>query len=282
VIYVKRDPSRIPERLLKVAARAQERLEQLPADQRQSFIRKKAHVWRAFARYLAKMSYGKCWYSESVDPQSFFDVDHYRPKSEAKRSKDVVDAGYEWLAFSWENFRYSAQRSNRRSTDEETDDTTGKGSWFPLADESPRARWDDRCEHSERPILLDPVNAADVRLIDVRDDGRMAPSQTCIGTARIRVERSIELYGLNLPRLTAARLKVMRDVIELHTVLMQTIEAAGACVNVADSLPIQKQIDVIKKRAFPSSPYSKAARAQLFRLGIGELYPQPEEATETE
>ena len=52
------------------------------------------------------MSYGKCWYSESLDPQSFFDVDHYRPKLEARRSDDVTDPGYAWLAFS-ENFRLS-------------------------------------------------------------------------------------------------------------------------------------------------------------------------------
>src|SRR4029434_1678748 len=43
------------------------------------------------------MSYGKCWYSESLDPQSFFDVDHYRPKLEARRSNDVTYPGYEWL-----------------------------------------------------------------------------------------------------------------------------------------------------------------------------------------
>ena len=35
------------------------------------------------------MSYGKCWYSEAPDPQSFLDVDHYRPKLEAKRSNEV-------------------------------------------------------------------------------------------------------------------------------------------------------------------------------------------------
>lgn len=38
------------------------------------------------------------------------DVDHFRPKAEAKRTEDLVDAdGYAWLAFDWENFRLSAQ-----------------------------------------------------------------------------------------------------------------------------------------------------------------------------
>jgi hypothetical protein len=49
-------------------------------------------VRRAFAHYLSKMSYGKGGYSESLDPQSFFDVDHYRPKPEVEAPvEDVTD-----------------------------------------------------------------------------------------------------------------------------------------------------------------------------------------------
>jgi hypothetical protein len=51
------------------------------------------------------MSYGKCWYSESLDPQSFFDVDHFRPKAEAIRSEHEKYDCYPSLAFSWENFQ---------------------------------------------------------------------------------------------------------------------------------------------------------------------------------
>jgi hypothetical protein len=280
MIYVRRNSSLIPEKLLKVAARAQQKLEALPADERPAFIKKKAHVWRAFARYLLKMSYGKCWYSESLDPQSFFDVDHYRPKLEARRSDDVTDPGYEWLAFSWENFRLSAQRSNRVSKNEETDENEGKGNWFPLLETSPKACWENRCEDTEQPVLLDPVKKADVRLIDVQDDGRMGPSRICIGSARLRVERSIELYGLNLPGLKAARLKVMREVSELHSILFQMLEAAAPAADVADKMPITKQVESIRAKTLPCSAYSKAARAQLIRLGAAELCAQPEEGTE--
>ena len=83
-------------------------------------MKKKSAIWRAFARYLAKMSYGKCWYSESLEPQSFLDVDHFRPKLEAIRSTNEKDDGYRWLAFEWENFRLSASRSNRTNTNEDT------------------------------------------------------------------------------------------------------------------------------------------------------------------
>lgn len=278
MIYIKRNAGLIPDAVLKVASRAQDQLEKMLPSDRIAFIKKKSHIWRKFARYLSQMSHGKCWYSESLDPQSFFDVDHYRPKLAAKRADDTMDSGYEWLAFSWDNFRYSAQRSNRISKNEETDINEGKGNWFPLLDGSPKACWENRCEGSEKPLLLDPVEKADVQLIDVMDDGRMGPSLTCIGTAVTRVERSIEIYGLNLPRLKAARLRVMRDVIELHSVLFKMIEAGAPATNVADSLPLQQQIESIKAKTFPHSAYSKAARAQLMRLtGGAALCAQPEE-----
>jgi hypothetical protein len=89
VIYVRRDPALIPEKLLRVAERAQTELETVPEAERAAFIKRKSHIWRVFGRYLAKMSYGKCWYSESRDAQSFFDVDHFRPKAEATRSEGV-------------------------------------------------------------------------------------------------------------------------------------------------------------------------------------------------
>jgi hypothetical protein len=280
MIYVRRDSSLIPEKLLKVADRAQRELEELPADERAAFIKKKSHVWRAFACYLSKMSYGKCWYSESRDPQSFCDVDHYRPKLEARRSDDMIDPGYPWLAFSWENFRLSAQRSNRVSKNEETDENEGKGNWFPLLETSPKACWENRCENTEQPILLDPVKKADVRLIDVQDDGRMGPSRICIGSARLRVERSIEIYGLNLPRLKEARLRVMREVNDLYSVLCEMLDAAEPVIDVADRMPIDKQVELITSKTLPCSAYSKAARAQLIRLGAAELCAQPEEGTE--
>lgn len=278
MIYICRDAALIPAKVLKVAERAQVILEGLPESERPEFIRKKSHIWRAFARHLRKMSYGKCWYSESPDPQSFFDVDHYRPKLEARRSAEVTDDGYQWLAFSWDNFRYSAQKSNRFSRNEETEETEGKGNWFPLLDGSPTACWNNRCETDEQPVLLDPVSPQDVQLIDVLDDGRMGPSRTCVGQNRkLRVHRSIELYGLNLPDLKAARLRVMREVNSLHDTLIKTLEAGVLHEEAGDALPVDEQIDLIKQKTLPNSAYSRAARAQLHRRGLGEICAQPEE-----
>lgn len=48
MIYIKRDATLIPAKVLAVAQRAQDALEQLPAEQRKGFIKKKSHIWRGF------------------------------------------------------------------------------------------------------------------------------------------------------------------------------------------------------------------------------------------
>lgn len=274
MIYVKCDPELIPRKLLDVAARAQQELEAKPPSERKAYIEKKAHIWRAFSRHLAKMSYGKCWYSESNDPQSFFDVDHFRPKKAAKRSDALEDDGYPWLAFSIENFRYSAGRSNRLSTDEETEQVVGKGSWFPLLDGSPYATWDDRCLDQEQPVLLDPTVRNDVTLIDINpDDGRATPSMVCLGERKqFRAIRSIEIYGLNLGNLITARKRAMRQVADNYQNLMDIV-SAGHDMAAVDRLAVQ-----LRSATASSAPYARAARAKMHAMGGGAFCAQPEDA----
>ncbi len=279
MIYVRRDPTLIPEKLLKVAERAQKQLELLPEDQRAAFIHKKSHIWTAFAKYLKKMSFEKCWYSESPEVHSFFDVDHFRPKLEARRSATETDRGYEWLAFSWDNFRLASQRSNRLSTNESTDETEGKSSWFPLMDGSPKACWTNRCVDSERPVLLDPTRKEDVRLIAVMADGRMGPSQFCVGTKnKSRVATSIKLLGLDLPGLKGARVRVMREVKRQAEELLKLMEEAEKADAVADALPLQGKIIALQEKTRPDEPYAAAVRAALMQAGLGVLLVHPEEA----
>lgn len=278
MIYVRRDPALIPEKVLKVAERAQATLEALPPEERVAFIKKKSHVWTGFKKYLAKMSYGKCWYSESPDPQSFFDVDHFRPKAEAQRIEGgLKDDGYPWLAFDWDNFRYSAGRSNRLSTDEETDLTVGKGSWFPLCDGSPVASWDNRVTALERPLLLDPTNASDMRLIKIGSLGLVEPSGICLGTNRERVKQSAKYYGLNLPALTEARFRAMRDIQEMVDILVQTILTAHDIPVAADHLPVPQQANLITSKTMPNSAYALAVRSRLIELGMSALIAGPED-----
>ncbi len=243
MIYVKRDERVIPNALLKQAEEAQKALEGLPEAERRDFIKKKARIWGEFPKYLAEMSYGKCWYSESDEPQSFFHVDHFRPKAEAIRASGEKDDGYPWLAFDWHNFRLAAQRSNQRNQNEDTGEIEGKGSWFPLLDGSPRATWENRCVNDEKPVLLDPTVRADVDLVDIGTDGKMCCSKFCIGSAEERVKRSVELLGLDLPKLVEARKRVMRRINDLFDTLIELMRIAGVHRGAADALPIKQQIE---------------------------------------
>lgn len=283
MIYVRRDPNLIPERVLRVAERAQQQLEALAPEKRADFIESKARIWRSFARYLAKMSYGKCWYSESDCAQSFKDVDHYRPKKQAKRSATESDGGYPWLAFSWDNFRLAAQRSNQLNRDDDTDETVGKGAWFPLMPGSKQATWDDRCVGDEGPALLDPARLADVRLIEVTAKGKMGPTKFCLGEyERSRVNTTVRLLGLDLPGVVAARARAMRLVEELVELVEQRRTAAelsqAASAFVATQLRADRVIDLLQKLSEPNHPYAAASRAQLQMMGYGQLCVNSEQA----
>jgi len=276
VIYVRRDSNLIPEKVLRVAERAQTELEALAPEKRAEFIEKKSHVWRRFARYLSKMSYGKCWYSESDCVQSFKDVDHYRPKKQAKRSDTESDEGYPWLAFSWDNFRLAAQRSNQINRDDDTDESVGKGAWFPLMQGSKRATWGDRCVAEEQPVLLDPARLEDVRLIEVKPTGMVGPSRFCLGPYhRDRVERSIRLLGLNLPGLVGARKERMRLVERIYSEVERKRAAAeksaAASKMVATELPIDPHLVELQLLSHPKTPYAAATRAQLREMGLADL-----------
>jgi len=194
---------------------------------------------------------------------------------EAKRTEaGGADPGYDWLAFSWKNFRYSATCSNRQSRNEETGTTDGKGSWFPLLDGSVKATWDDRCEDAEKALLIDPVVKEEVALIDILDDGRVGPSQFEVGTNRFRVVRSCQIYGLNLPSIKSARLRVIREVDRLLDILIKTVTAANNGLMpdaAADCLPIEDQKKFIRQMTSPESEFSKAARFALRKAGCGEL-----------
>ena len=142
---------------------------------------------------------------------------------------------------------------------------------------SPKASWDNRCVNDERPVLLDPTVRKDVDLIDVGDDGRMCTSKVCVGSAELRVKRSCELYGLDLPKLVSARKKVMRDISDLFETLVEVVKVAKMNEGVADSQPVDRIVKQIRRKTLPGSPYSKAARAQLYLMGGANLCAQPED-----
>jgi hypothetical protein len=145
---------------------------------------------------------------------------------------------------------------------------------------SPKACWDDRCEITEKTILLDPTVRADIDLIDVNSKGEICPSFVCVGSGVLRIQRSIELYGLNLPNLVGARKRVIRDVNNRYEHLMNMVIVANDAVGVADNLEVDKLLAQLRSLTLADKPFSKAARAQLNKLPYGqEICAQPEDVS---
>ena len=134
-------------------------------DERKNILNRpaSADAWRDLKVYLEQISSNKCWYCESRQIRSDNAVDHFRPKGRVFECDD--HPGYWWLAFNWENYRFSCTFCNSRRTDVITDATGGKHDHFPLAREDQRVYSDKEDIRRELPMLLDPVNPADYGLI---------------------------------------------------------------------------------------------------------------------
>jgi uncharacterized protein (TIGR02646 family) len=123
--------------------------------------------WGEIKAWLSSLSHGKCWFSEAKDIYSHLDVEHFRPKKEAKNLEGIARDGYWWLAFDYHNYRLCGTVGNRK-----------KGGWFPLQSGSRQSTYDLQCEESEEPYLLDPTNPVDVTLIVFDEEGMARPAET--------------------------------------------------------------------------------------------------------
>jgi uncharacterized protein (TIGR02646 family) len=256
-------------------AKAEEALELISAvnarDERNEVLRLKARIWSLIKRDLATLSHGKCWYCEVRQTRSRMAVDHFRPKG---RVKDVVPEhdGYWWLAFEVSNYRLSCTFCNSPVTDDDGV-TRGKQSFFPLLDESERARTPDDDLDLERPVLLDPLRSTDPPLLFFDPDGRVHPNPRLCPEGTIRFNRasaSIEMLNLNHPGLRDKRKRLNKRLNrELRTALhywpgfLRETEP--------DSALFEESCEVLKQAIAEYAQLAATARSYLRgrRTGVG-------------
>ena len=238
---------------------------QAPDDLRSALITAKRCVWVSFRPHFERIYGRKCWYTESQNPGTDDDIDHYRPKG--RLTGDPQHGGYWWEALNWRNFRLSCHHANRLRTNPETEEVYGKGSWFPLLDEA------DRCElprddlAREMPTILDPTNPEDTALLTFDQDGRVALATNFAGDgdAKRRFSDSRKYLHLDWPAITEARQ-------ELYTQIYQKVlqgDQARDRLSRADSTArhwlraiASELIDV----AGHLKPYSRAAQAYIMHF----------------
>lgn len=142
--------------------------------------------WTKLKPWLLALSAGKCWFSEARELYSHYDVEHFRPKKEAKALDGTVRDGYWWLSFNYMNFRVCGNVGNRK-----------KGGWFPLRAGSLCSTYGQRCEESETAYLLDPVDIEDVKLLVFDEEGKVTAKPGASEWERHRVSETIGRLKLN-------------------------------------------------------------------------------------
>jgi hypothetical protein len=185
-------------------AKAQELTAELKATSdpvaRDEIIDNHAKLWGQLKQWLLELSHGKCWYSEAKDCFSHWDVEHYRPKKNAKDLDGTIHDAYWWLAFDWRNYRICGNVGNRT-----------KSTFFPLRQGCTRASVDDDPRY-ENPMLLDPADAYDPTLLSFDVEGRVRAAPHVSDTwEKARVTYSVERCNLDFPPLMDRRRTVWAD-----------------------------------------------------------------------
>jgi hypothetical protein len=240
-----------PREWLEKAANLTQRLKQAPdKESRDKIIDDNRDFWLKIREWLEQFSHSKCWFSEARDTCSYWQVEHFRPKKEAK---DPLRDGYWWLAFDYRNFRLCGGVVN-----------TKKGCYFPLrSGTEPASGPKDECD-DESPYLIDPTRLSDVILLTFAEGGLAVPAAAEDGWHRDRALRSIERYKLNehFP-LLRARSRIWEECKIDVGKLLDLIALEMKNPSPSRRANIEAITNKLKARAQPKEQFSGVARAYL-------------------
>lgn len=212
--------------------------------------------WSPTKASLAAAGHNKCWYTESKNPGSHNDVEHFRPKGKVTdKDSDNIVHWYWFLAFNPINYRFSCEFSNRKTKDPDTGVTGGKGDDFPLLNNTPHATCFTEIDN-EDPVLLDPCNEADVALLAFQPDGQPVVADDFKGDpiACYRVDKSNLLLNLDHPTFKEEREALYNRIKELIERGNSYEEKSGARNHVIQDL---------RTLISAESSYSKAAESYI-------------------
>jgi hypothetical protein len=215
-------------------------------------------VWKRLRDWLLRLSYDKCWYSESRDFFSVLEVEHYRPKKRCKRvARGLFEDGYWWLAFEWSNYRLCGKVGNAK-----------KGDFFPLAASSPTATYGGLSILNEIPLLLDPACPGDPDLLSFDEDGQCGPHADADQFTTIRVTTTVARVNLNHGRITKARQRIWnrcRQLIEeCRELALQLEQAPGP----ADRQRLNDKKEELRAMTRPEAEFSSVAKVCLLKSNI--------------
>jgi uncharacterized protein (TIGR02646 family) len=203
---------------------------------------------------LEKLFHNKCSYCECSLTGFDWNVEHFRPKSEVAENKH--HPGYYWLIYDWGNLFPSCVFCNQKRKDKPIwgdlryGRTGGKGTQFPLEDESTRAMNHKESIRKEKYTLLNPCIDNPKQYLTFGIEGQILSVDD-----NKRGEATIEIFNLFQRRLKIERKKVINNII----VLLQTINKFEAIGHNS----VVKELNIFMKKTFLSDNcnYSAVARA---------------------
>lgn len=205
----------------------------------------------------------KCWYSESPQIGTDFDVDHFWPKGRVKNlNGDIVTnadgphTGYWWKAFDVSNYRYSCIYSNRGRGG------GGKVDYFPVDNEDYRA-WTKNCDcdYANR-VILDPCDIEDVKLLSFEiEPGKVHPSVTEEEDEAgfFRVKNSNILLNLDHETIVPHRLEIIKDTKAALRCLKLTFQLDDSDLDEEDRAGVIEAKEKLKRLCNRKSPFSASA-----------------------
>lgn len=219
--------------------------------ERDKFIKDNDSLWTDLKDWLLEKTYHKCWYSEARESVSYYEIDHFRPKTK-----------YWWLSFDWTNYRIIGNMCNRK-----------KWAKFPLKKGSPIANDPGCCLDDEKVCLLDPRNPNDPELLTFDETGYSSPSLPEGVWEFDRASTTIETINLNLYTLVDNR-KTLWVTCNRHIIIAQNLLIALSKIPDHDSelyKLIEKEYEGIiidlTDMIHPRSQFSSTARTCLLSSG---------------
>lgn len=217
-------------------------------------------IWSDLSDLLAEHSNGKCWYCETTEDRSDNPIDHFRPKNKVVECDD--HPGYWWLAYDWKNYRFACTYCNSRRVEVET--AGGKQDHFPIF-VPPDWNKCERDNNAERPMLLDPIEEGDCKLLTFNDNGEACPTASDEDSEEfLKASKSIELYHLNHKPTTRARRIIFQ---KIRTIISNTNELLEQGIGQkSDALKTnRKELIRLVRHECRSTRFNTAARLYLMK-----------------
>ncbi len=276
MIYIHRDWSKVPDEIKAALKKAADELDAIQDPKaRKAHIEGNSKAWTAVRDYLSGMSSKKCWYSEARESVSRYQVDHFRPHGRAKQAAKTCTEGYSWLAFDLDNFRLAGMLCNTVNK-EYSEESVGKGDWFPLVDPTRRATLDNRDIDGESPILLDPTDPEDPAKLWFNEDGTVVPAPELEPDAQASVTLAIDYLGLKQSILIGQRRRTMRQARRAINRYKAVARIPKGERSANDRANLNEAEAELLAMSSPSGEFAAAVRCYLIANGLRHLVLQDE------